>query len=163
MPLILNYDLYKILEIEKNADETTIKKAYREKAKLYHPDVNKNKKAKEVFLLVQEAYEVLHNPKTRMLYDRSRKDRSYKGINQTWNKQQNKTTYKSTYKPKPFTKAEKKRVVTISIVGIVFGIVLTISTAFNVYFYQAPPFLLLVSFGGIAIANEFYKDYKKNK
>lgn len=56
--------------IDKNADEATIKKAYRKLAKKYHPDMNKgNPNAEKIFQEVTEAYEVLGDPKKRKLYD----------------------------------------------------------------------------------------------
>ena len=63
-------DFYEVLGIDKNADEATIKKAYRELAKKYHPDMNKgNPNAEKIFQEVTEAYEVLGDPKKRKLYD----------------------------------------------------------------------------------------------
>ncbi len=50
---------FKILEIEQNATEQEIKKAYRRLAKLYHPDVNKGAHAHEKFIEITEAYEFL--------------------------------------------------------------------------------------------------------
>lgn len=57
-------DPYKFLGISRDADETTIKKAYRAMSKKYHPDNNPgNKAAEEVFKQVQAAYEQIMNEK----------------------------------------------------------------------------------------------------
>jgi molecular chaperone DnaJ len=64
-------DYYSILEVDKDANEEVIKKAYRKKAMKYHPDVNSgNKEAEEMFKKVSEAYEVLSDPNKRAVYDR---------------------------------------------------------------------------------------------
>jgi len=63
------YDYYKILEISHDASLEDIKHAYRIKAKLVHPDVNNSPKAQEVFVIVNEAYEVLIDEHKRYLYD----------------------------------------------------------------------------------------------
>lgn len=63
-------DYYEILEINKNASEAEIKKAYRKMAIKYHPDKNPDDKdAEEKFKLAAEAYEVLSNPDKRQRYD----------------------------------------------------------------------------------------------
>lgn len=63
-------DYYKILGVEKNADEKTIKAAYRKLARQHHPDVNPNDtKAEERFKEINEAYEVLGTPDKRQKYD----------------------------------------------------------------------------------------------
>ncbi|MEI8203768.1 MAG: J domain-containing protein [Bacteroidota bacterium] len=64
---MLNY--YNILGIHHTALPVEIKKAYRQKAKLHHPDISNSMFAKENFQLIQEAYRVLINEKTRRLYD----------------------------------------------------------------------------------------------
>lgn len=61
-------DYYKILEVSPDADSLTIKKAYREKALLLHPDVQ-SEQSSEQFLAVKEAYEVLSDPDKRANYD----------------------------------------------------------------------------------------------
>lgn len=62
-------DYYEVLGIQKDAAEADIKKAYRTLAKKYHPDVNKEKGSDVKFKEVQEAYEVLSDPKKRASYD----------------------------------------------------------------------------------------------
>lgn len=62
-------DYYDILGVQKTATTDEIKKAYRNLALKYHPDVNKNKQAEETFKEVNEAYAVLSNPEKRKNYD----------------------------------------------------------------------------------------------
>src|SRR5919204_865798 len=62
-------DYYKILGVNRNADEKTIKSAYRRLARKYHPDVNKGKNTVDRFKEVTEAYEVLSDPDKRRRYD----------------------------------------------------------------------------------------------
>jgi len=62
-------DYYEILGIPKNASADDIKKAYRELAKKYHPDVNKDSGAEEKFKELSEAYAVLSDPQKREVYD----------------------------------------------------------------------------------------------
>jgi DnaJ-class molecular chaperone len=64
-------DLYKTLGVAENADEATIKKAYRKLAKEYHPDVTGNDKKKtERFKEINEAYAVLGDKEKRAEYER---------------------------------------------------------------------------------------------
>ena len=63
-------DYYEVLGVSKDADEATIKKAYRQLAKKNHPDVNPgDKDAEERFKEINEAYQVLSNPQKRAEYD----------------------------------------------------------------------------------------------
>lgn len=63
-------DYYEILGIDKSADASAIKKAYRKKAIEFHPDKNPgNKEAEENFKLAAEAYEVLSDADKKARYD----------------------------------------------------------------------------------------------
>jgi curved DNA-binding protein CbpA len=61
---------YEALGVPENADKKTIKSAYRQKARKYHPDVNKDPGAEEMFKEISNAYEVLSDDQKRSIYDR---------------------------------------------------------------------------------------------
>ena len=63
-------DYYEVLGVDKNADEATIKKAYRQLAKKYHPDMNPgDADAEKKFKEASEAYAVLSDPDKKRQYD----------------------------------------------------------------------------------------------
>ena len=65
-----NRDYYEVLGVYRNADEATLKKAYRVLAKKYHPDMNPgDKEAEQKFKEASEAYAVLSDPEKRRQYD----------------------------------------------------------------------------------------------
>ena len=63
-------DLYKVLEVSKEAPQDEIRRSYRRLARKYHPDANPgDREAEERFKEVQHAYEILSNPEKRREYD----------------------------------------------------------------------------------------------
>jgi len=60
---------YEILGLSRDASAEEIKKAFRKLAFEYHPDRNKTKVAEERFKTINEAYQILSDPKTRSQYD----------------------------------------------------------------------------------------------
>jgi len=62
-------DLYEALEVGEDAQEAEIKKQYRKLSIKWHPDKNPGEEARQRFNAIRDAYEILSDPKTRMLYD----------------------------------------------------------------------------------------------
>ena len=63
-------DYYEILGVKKDASQDDLKKAFRQLARKYHPDLNKgSKEAEEKFKEINEAYQVLSDPQKKAQYD----------------------------------------------------------------------------------------------
>lgn len=63
-------DYYRILGLERDADERAVKAAFRRQARRYHPDVNAgDTQAGQLFKEVHEAYQILSDPARRRRYD----------------------------------------------------------------------------------------------
>ena len=62
-------DYYEVLGLNKGANENDLRKAYRNLAKTYHPDINKTPEAEQKFKEISEAYEILSDSDKRSRYD----------------------------------------------------------------------------------------------
>ncbi|UCG28754.1 MAG: DnaJ domain-containing protein [Bacteroidales bacterium] len=75
----MSFRYYMVLGLRENASLNDIKKAYRLKAKKYHPDINKAPDAHEKFIEINEAYEFLINLKTQpRVYSREAMEERYR-------------------------------------------------------------------------------------
>ncbi|MBP7964788.1 MAG: molecular chaperone DnaJ [Caldilineaceae bacterium] len=63
-------DYYEVLGVDRSADKSTLKKAFRGLAQQYHPDVNGAPDATEKFKEINEAYQILNDDQKRAAYDR---------------------------------------------------------------------------------------------
>lgn len=73
-----NKEFYRILQLDINCSQKEIKESYRKLALKFHPDRNNNNtEMKNIFLKINEAYNILNNPETRRLYNLNGK----KGLN----------------------------------------------------------------------------------
>jgi molecular chaperone DnaJ len=67
--MVTERSYYEILGIDRSATEADIKRAFRKLAQQWHPDVNTDAEASEKFKEINEAYQVLSDPKRRQIYD----------------------------------------------------------------------------------------------
>ena len=65
----MSEDFYSVLGVDRDASEDEIKRAFRQKASEYHPDVSDDPNAEEKFKRIQEAKEVLLDDEKRRMYD----------------------------------------------------------------------------------------------
>lgn len=67
----MGVDYYRVLQVDRNAKDDDLKKAYRKLAMKWHPDKNPNnkKEAESKFKQISEAYDVLSDPQKRVVYD----------------------------------------------------------------------------------------------
>lgn len=66
--------IYEVLGVDQTADEESVKRAYHQMALKHHPDRNKHdQNAEKNFKEIVDAYEILHNPDKRAMYDREMK------------------------------------------------------------------------------------------
>ncbi|MGB2876244.1 MAG: DnaJ domain-containing protein [Gaiellaceae bacterium] len=63
-------DYYEVLGVARGADAATVKRAFRARARRFHPDVSDDPEAESRFRELAEAYSVLSRPASRLLYDR---------------------------------------------------------------------------------------------
>ena len=106
----MEYDLYKILQVSRDADSKTIESSYRRLAQKYHPDVNPNPDADERMKALNAAYAILKDPTRRAEYDARRWGARIETPPHTYTKTNARTTYDSytsppKYKPTPSRKA----------------------------------------------------------
>ncbi|XP_068598200.1 dnaJ homolog subfamily C member 16 [Brachionichthys hirsutus] len=64
------YDPYRILGVSRTASQTEIKRAYKNLAKEWHPDKNKDPNAEDMFIKISKSYEILSNEERRSNFDR---------------------------------------------------------------------------------------------
>jgi hypothetical protein len=81
-PTFTASEYYKVLGLPADSSVEDIKKAYRKKARLYHPDINHDPDAKDLFIFVTEAYEFLIAYREKLLSD----EEAYNKAMEDWRK-----------------------------------------------------------------------------
>lgn len=78
----MNFTYYEILDVPREADAATIKKAFRARSSKFHPDRNKDPDAADKMAMINKAYETLSNPERRKRYDETGQDSSMAEANE---------------------------------------------------------------------------------
>jgi len=75
LQVVIGADLYKLLGVEPNADQSELKRAYRKMSLTYHPDKNPgDEEAATKFAEMSRAYEILSDTTKRQIYDQQGED-----------------------------------------------------------------------------------------
>lgn len=134
-------DYYKILGLPVNSSVEEIKKAYRKKARLYHPDINPSPEAKDLFISVTEAYEFLISYHDNLKTD----DQAYHQAMEDWRKYRQdrsrkrasayaRTSY-STFKSTKFYKTTRIFDGTTILISFLISIMVLVYTVYG-YIYR---------------------------
>ena len=120
---------YKTLNISENASAKEIKVAFRKLAVAYHPDKNKNFNAKQKFIEIKNAYDILSNPTKRSIHDNELFN--FRTVNQQTKQSSDYkySTNEDVYNPKVSSKNNKL----FAIFGIVFILIILVTYLIQTY------------------------------
>jgi hypothetical protein len=137
LPMLPDY--YKTLDVDNDASDMEIKKAYRKKVREMHPATNASPDAMDKFILVNEAYEILIHHNTRELYEEDF---------QSWHNPEEYPIYKywvdaarsrarehaklnwKEFADTKFYKSTRSLNYSIFVIGMIFGVLVAISPYF---------------------------------
>lgn len=172
------YDYYKILGVKQNASSEEIKKAFRTKAKQYHPDVNNSPKAQEYFIMLNEAHSVLTDDTKKYLHDlklKYGKEQAPSGSAQNSTNNKRGPYSKFHYDWDSFRVAQHKRKKEnevhrpviynlFFISGMSAGILICLTMIISVLYGKLPFVALLLLFGGLILIRDGWQGIggKKN-
>ena len=130
-------DYYRTLDLSPKASVTEVKQAYRQKARLYHPDVSKNPNTQELFISATEAYDFLISYHNKLITGNEADSQ----VIADWQKQSRRKAYTyargsySAFKNSNLYKTTRIFDRTIIIFSLTFSVVIIIYTIIG-YFYR---------------------------
>jgi hypothetical protein len=134
-------EYYQILDLQVGSSVEEIKKAYRKKARIYHPDINTSANAKDLFITVTEAYEFLMTNHEKLRTE----DESFHQAMEDWRKYRQNRSHKratvfagrpfNTFKNSSFYKTTRIFDGTTIIISFIISI-LALVVAISGYFYR---------------------------
>jgi uncharacterized protein YhaN len=141
-------DYFQILGLPVNSSVEDIKRAYRQKARMYHPDLNHSPDAKDKFILATEAYEFLIANLDRIT---TNDEESYREAMEYWHKyRQNRAKRRANayarasyinFKKTKFYRATRIFDGTTIILGLAFSILVIIFTIYGYFFRLSHPIM----------------------
>jgi len=134
-------DYYRILGLKSDASVFEIKQAYRQKARLYHPDISKDQNTQDLFISATEAYDFLISCQNKLLTDNETDSQVFAN----WQKQSQKRARRKayTYAKGSYYSFKKSNLYkttrffngTITVCGLTISLVIIIYTIVG-YFYR---------------------------
>ncbi len=154
---MLRYDHYKLLGIARDATQAQIKRAYRQRVKNCHPDINPSPRAATAFRAVHEAYRILSDVRQRSRYDHEL--RYYRQVHMR-HEDERIDVKKYGHRRKPADQAERSTpagafdravFVGLHLTGLLFGLSLVSGILVGVTLHEWSPMTLVFSTFGIAV------------
>lgn len=146
----LRYDHYRVLGIDRNASPQEIKRAYRNRVKLCHPDRNGTPQAGTLFCAVHEAYETLREPERRRLYDdRLAGYRSAPQPTTQWYTQGSRQ-----HPTVPDYRVSRFAFIGLHITGLCFGLSVVMGILVGITFLGWPVYVLVFTLPGLVVIPE---------
>ena len=157
---MLRYDHYKLLGIAHDASLAQIKRAYRERVKNCHPDVNPSPRATAAFRAVNEAYRTLSDPYERPIYDH--RLQYYRLAAEIRQEQHQARKYGQHWRSKkavdtappeeiPPTKVDRAAFAGLHLTGLLFGLALVSGILIGITFQGWPFSTLIFTILGLAV------------
>ncbi|MBX2978809.1 MAG: J domain-containing protein [Flavobacteriales bacterium] len=148
----LQYDHYKVLGITRDATPQEVKRAYRERAKACHPDVNGSGSAARVFHAVNEAYTVLSDDVLRAAYDAQLAHHRPSGPGSGGHPRDHRTKYRTAHDPEedelPATRLQRWAFIGLHVTGLLFGIATVGTVLIGITFMHWPYYMLFFTAPG---------------
>ena len=151
----LRYDHYKVLSVPRDASTATIKRAYRERVKNWHPDLNPSPKAATVFQAVHEAYTVLSDAQLRQEYDeRLQYYRQVSAPKTTVADERSRTAHRADHRhveEEPDRPVHRFAFYGLHLTGLAFGVSLVMGILIGFTFFDWPGYVLFFMAPGLAV------------
>jgi len=146
----LRYDHYRILGIMRNASAHQVKKAYRERVKLCHPDRNGSPEAARQFQAVQEAYETLRDGELRRYYDALLS--GFRPVQATTGERPpTRTPGRTRYAIRADRAVNRFAFIGLHVTGLCFGVILITGIVIGITFLGWPLYLLVFCLPGLVV------------
>ncbi len=154
-------DYYKILGVSSTASQEEIKKAYRLKAKTFHPDVNNSTNAGQHFALISEAYDVLTDEEKRFRFDLKLKyggqEEAAAQPGQPTRAGQSKSPFQTNGRVKDMRESHPVLFHLLFLFGMFLGFILTILSLVGTYLRLWPAAFVVTAIPGIILIREGFK------
>ncbi|MFZ1331952.1 MAG: J domain-containing protein [Flavobacteriales bacterium] len=145
----LNYDHYKVLGVRKDASSETIKRAYRDRVKQCHPDVNASPGAHTRFLVVSEAYNVLSDPYRRMIFDHQLVGHLSKHVTPKATDRRRKAPHQ--HDAEPDRSVPYFAFVGLHLTGLIFGVSIVLGVMAGYTLLDWPAYVMLLTVPGVVV------------
>jgi|APTNR8051073442_1049403.scaffolds.fasta_scaffold02209_16 hypothetical protein len=139
----IRYDHYRVLGIARDATAQEVKRAYRQRVKLCHPDRNVEPRATDLFRIVHEAYETLRDPDRRRAYDLG--SAHYRPVRAATER-----TPTAVSGP-PDRPVNRFAFIGLHVTGLCFGVSLIAGPVSGVFLLDWPPYILVFSLLGLVV------------